>query len=201
MYIYLTRHGETEWNLESRIQGSLDSRLTKRGIEDAKRLSQRLKDVDFDLAYSSTQGRAIETTEIILGERDTEIIKTPDLRELGVGSWEGQLYSYIRENHGDEFEIYVTQPHIYEPKNGGEDFYELEKRVERFIGRLFLTKAETVLVVTHGVTYLMLLNMFEGNELHQLSERKVPRGTALTKIHYSDGKYEIEYENDESHLD
>ena len=50
MYIYLTRHGETEWNLESRIQGSLDSRLTKRGIEDAKRLSQRLKDVDFDLA-------------------------------------------------------------------------------------------------------------------------------------------------------
>lgn len=200
MNIYLTRHGETEWNLESRIQGFLDSKLTKKGRADAEKLALRLRDVDFDIAFSSTQGRAIETAEIIIGDRDIEIVKILELRELGVGNWEGMLYEDIKKNHADEFEIYVTKPHIYEPKNGGEDFYDLEKRITIFMDNLMKLNSENVLIVTHGVTYLMLLNMFDGNELHKLSERKVPKGAALTKAIYEDGRFHIEFENDNEHL-
>lgn len=201
MNIYLTRHGETEWNLEGRIQGFLNSTLTKKGRDDAKKLGKKLENVDFDIAFCSTQGRTIETTEIIIGNRDTKIVKSLELRELGVGSWEGKLYSYIREYHAEEFEIYTTKPHIYEPKNGGEDFHALEERVRRFMDLLPKLSAKNVLIVTHGITYLMLLNMFEGKELSQLSERAVPKGTALTKIKYENEKYTIVYENDVEHLD
>lgn len=45
--IYLTRHGETVWNIENRLQGSKDSELTASGISDAKLLSEKLAKVSF----------------------------------------------------------------------------------------------------------------------------------------------------------
>jgi len=53
MKIYLTRHGETEWNLEGRLQGSLDAKLTQKGIEEATMLGESLKGVEFDMIFSS----------------------------------------------------------------------------------------------------------------------------------------------------
>ncbi|MGE5678709.1 MAG: phosphoglycerate mutase family protein, partial [Pseudomonadota bacterium] len=46
MKLYITRHGETEWNLEGRMQGWQNSDLTEKGVENAKRLGKRLKDIE-----------------------------------------------------------------------------------------------------------------------------------------------------------
>ncbi len=90
MNIYLTRHSQTEWNLVRRIQGFLDSPLTKKGIKDAKKLRDRLTDVDIDVVFSSTQGRAVKTAEIVMEGKEGIIIKSEELRELGVGLWQGR---------------------------------------------------------------------------------------------------------------
>ena len=55
MKIYFTRHGQTEWNVLRKLQGWNNSNLTEKGIEYAMRLAHRLKDVDFDYIYSSSQ--------------------------------------------------------------------------------------------------------------------------------------------------
>src|SRR5690554_4521335 len=89
MKIYLTRHGQTEWNVIGKLQGWGNSNLTEKGIENAKRLSQRLKEVNFDYVYSSPQQRALDTAKLIRGDRNIEINVLDDLREIGFGSWEG----------------------------------------------------------------------------------------------------------------
>lgn len=87
--LYITRHGQTEWNIENRLQGWRDSNLTEKGIEDAVNLSERLKDVDFTHIYTSTQKRAIETAKILRRKRDIKIIELDELKEIGFGEWEG----------------------------------------------------------------------------------------------------------------
>ena len=67
--LYLVRHGQTEFNVQERIQGLCDSGLTEKGRADAAKLAKALADVDFKEVYASTLGRAIQTAEIVQGSR------------------------------------------------------------------------------------------------------------------------------------
>ena len=60
--LIIIRHGETEWNVEGRLMGQLDSRLTPAGVAQAGRLAGRLGGVNVHALYSSDLGRA-ETNE------------------------------------------------------------------------------------------------------------------------------------------
>ena len=73
MKLYITRHGETQWNTEKKMQGWQNSDLTGQGIENATRLGERLKDVDFSNIYSSPLGRAMDTANHIKGDRNKRI--------------------------------------------------------------------------------------------------------------------------------
>ncbi|QIB27248.1 histidine phosphatase family protein [Caloranaerobacter azorensis] len=92
MKIYITRHGETEWNKLGKMQGWKDSNLTIKGIEDAKKLGKSLAHIEFDKIYCSPLRRAIDTANYIKGDKNTEIIITESLKEMGFGSWEGMEY-------------------------------------------------------------------------------------------------------------
>src|SRR3712207_163192 len=96
--IYLTRHGQTEWNLNKRLQGWKNSPLTKLGISQAKALGERLKDTQIDVIYSSPIERAYKTAEIIKGNKDIEIIKHDGLKEFNYGDWEGLTIDEIEKN-------------------------------------------------------------------------------------------------------
>ena len=63
--VIFIRHGETEWNLQNRTQGHLNSPLTERGITQAREAAEKLKDYKFDIVVSSHLGRAYETAKII----------------------------------------------------------------------------------------------------------------------------------------
>lgn len=200
MKIYLTRHSQTEWNLINKIQGFLDSPLTQKGIEDAIRLGKRLSDVKLDTIYTSTQGRARKTGEIIRLGREIELIALEELRELGVGNWQGMFYEDIIRNYPEQFRLYTTKPHLYIPENGGETYPDFEKRVGNFIELIINRDHKNILIVTHGLTYMMLLNLFEEKPLKNLTDRKVPTGTALALVEYKSNKFNIIYEGDDSHL-
>lgn len=72
--IYLTRHGQTLWNIENRLQGRGNSKLTEEGKGRAEMLSKRMKNIHIDTIYSSPLERAFITANIIKGDRDIEII-------------------------------------------------------------------------------------------------------------------------------
>jgi len=94
--IWLVRHGETEWNVAGRRQGSLDSPLTPRGIEQAvaagRVLRAALRERTDVVLECSPLGRAQRTAEIVcreLGWPETSIVTHPLLAELRQGTWEG----------------------------------------------------------------------------------------------------------------
>jgi broad specificity phosphatase PhoE len=63
-HLTFVRHGETEWNLQGRVMGHLDSALTPTGIEQARRLAARLRGTEFDAIYTSDLGRAEATAPV-----------------------------------------------------------------------------------------------------------------------------------------
>ena len=102
--IYITRHGETEWNAEGRIQGHTDVPLSERGREQAQMLARRLAGVRIDAAYSSDLSRAAETARVALGERDVPLAFTSDLREYNKGVFEGMTAAEYQRKFPHLFE-------------------------------------------------------------------------------------------------
>ena len=94
--LLLVRHGETQWNKESRFQGIRDIPLNDNGKEQGRKASEFLKDISIDFAVSSSMLRPKETAEIILQRHPgVELTTTPELIEICHGLWEGKLESEI----------------------------------------------------------------------------------------------------------
>ncbi len=67
MKLYLIRHGQTDWNLKGKIQGSKDIELNSNGVIQAEQLSEKIIESNYEISkiYSSQQNRAIKTAEIL----------------------------------------------------------------------------------------------------------------------------------------
>jgi broad specificity phosphatase PhoE len=199
MKIYFTRHGQTEWNVLRKLQGWNNSNLTEKGIEYAKLLAHRLKDVDFDYIYSSSQQRALDTAKIIRGNRKSEIICLEELKEIKFGLWEGMELSKVQELYREEYDTYLNRPHQYEPLEG-ESFSEVYARVERALDKILSTEAENILIVSHGITLKVLTAIIKGIPLEELYKISVQPGTALNICQYDENGFRFIVEGDTSHL-
>lgn len=193
MKIYLTRHGQTHWNKIEKLQGWKDSELTEKGIESARKLGEEVKNIDFDIAFTSDLGRTVKTAEIVLEGRDVEILPLKELRELSLGKWEGELFHDLKNSEEDKgLEIYFNKPHLHKME-GTEDFYDLMERIDRFFQEyIFGENYENVLIVTHGVTVIAILNYIESISVENFWREKLVEGCEISLIDYSNGNFTIE---------
>src|SRR5690349_7599240 len=102
MKLFPVRHGETEWNVEGREIGQLDSALTLRGVQQAEALAQRLSELRIDALYSSDLGRAMRTAEIISLECGVPVVADPALRERHMGIFQGLTTDESRKRYPAE---------------------------------------------------------------------------------------------------
>ena len=201
MNIYLTRHGQTEWNIESKLQGWGDSPLTEKGVSDAKLLGNRLKDIDFDIIYCSTSKRAIHTADIIKGHRNIEVKKDNDLREINVGIWQGRHLEEIKKENPEQHYNYWYKPHLYTPCNEGESFEELQKRSIKIIEEIIEEdKYKNILIVSHGITLKVITTYFQNKPLEKLWDPPFMEGTSLSLIQIENNNITVPYYGDISHL-
>ena len=197
--LYITRHGETEWNIEGRMQGWYDSPLTDLGVNQAYWLHERLKDMDFNAIYSSPAGRAYKTAEILKGERDMQIIAHESLREMDLSEWVGLDQKGIKEKDEEQFYNYWNAPHLYKPLSG-EDFLELQHRITSGIREIIKNhKDETILIVTHTMTLKALMASLKGESISTIWNPPVIKQTSLTVIEIDEDKINIEMYADASH--
>jgi len=89
MEILLTRHGQTEWNLLKKVQGKADIELNEKGIEQAEKTRDSLKNEKVDLILCSPLKRAIQTAEIINQGRNIRMIIDERVSERDFGEFEG----------------------------------------------------------------------------------------------------------------
>ena len=89
MELYLIRHGETDYNKERKIQGSCDIPLNEYGRELARETAEGLKDIPFDVIFTSPLCRARETAEWIARGRQIPVYEDKRLQEICFGEYEG----------------------------------------------------------------------------------------------------------------
>lgn len=97
---YMIRHGETDWNVQRRLQGHSDIALNSNGEQQARTLSENFK-VAVSKVVSSDLIRAHQTAKLVFPNR--EISTTPALREVHLGVAEGLTREILIEQFGQEF--------------------------------------------------------------------------------------------------
>lgn len=104
--LYIVRHGKTMLNTTDRVQGWSDAVLTPAGEEVVTNAGVGLKNIDFQNAYSSDSGRAVQTADLILDEneqtKEVQVQKDSGLREFNFGTYEGDLNDSMWQDVADE---------------------------------------------------------------------------------------------------
>ncbi len=168
--IYLARHGETDWNVQRRLQGGTDTELNDTGRSQARELARRLAGIQLDAIYSSQLQRSKKTAASVAGDRPFESLA--ELNEQSLGKFEGVYLD------GRDPELELEFDHRYadpdDTLDGGESVNQHLARVERAL-ELIRSRHPSgqVLVVGHGGTNdqilrsLLDLTAGQAGEIHQ----------------------------------
>ncbi|MFD1205229.1 histidine phosphatase family protein [Sporosarcina contaminans] len=198
--IYLTRHGETRWNLENRFQGSQDSPLTDKGIHNAMMLGERLNTIDFHAIYSSPIKRAYDTAQLIKSDKTIPIVAVEDLKEIHFGVWEGKTKDEIETDI--EYKNFWNKPHIYNHKpHKGEDLHTFKQRVENAVRKIIVeNKDGNILIVAHAVVIKAILSFTMNISIEKMWDPPFIHGTSLTLFNYDGKEFNFEMIGDTAHF-
>ncbi|MFN3652164.1 MAG: histidine phosphatase family protein [Armatimonadota bacterium] len=150
----LIRHGETQWNLDGRVQGHKDVALTPRGEEQARRLADWLAHEQLDALYSSDLLRARRTAEIIAAARPetpAEIRIDPRVREAGMGVFEGMTAQEMAASeHAAAYRAWREDALRNRPP-GGETLEDLLRRCMAAVREMVEGHpGQSIAIVAHG---------------------------------------------------
>lgn len=157
--IYLVRHGQTQFNVERRMQGSLDSPLTELGHRQAQAvaalLAREIPDAAGWRLISSPQPRARITAGYIGEALGLPIELEPRIRELATGGFEGRFRD----------EIIAGLPEALRPEwafhgPGGESYEDLVQRLQSWVDDLPPEPERKVIAVCHGLSGRVLRGRF-----------------------------------------
>jgi broad specificity phosphatase PhoE len=146
--IALARHGESETAARGVVGG--DTTLSRRGLDEARALGERLRHRAIDLCVTSNARRTVETAALALAGRDVPTLVDNDLGDIRFGSFEGKRL--------DEYRAWVERNPPDEAPPGGESRVETLRRFARAFRRLLERREPTVLVVAHGLTLRSVLD-------------------------------------------
>src|SRR2546421_444789 len=161
--ILLARHGETVFNVEGRWQGQSASRLTERGLAQARELARALADEPIAAVYSSDLGRAVDTAAEVAKLHHLAVTTDERLREIDTGAWTGKGRAEITAEFPGGLEAWATQPTSMRLPNG-ETLFEAQTRALAFFAqRMPAHAAQTVVVISHGaIGQTILVNAMGG---------------------------------------
>ncbi len=190
--IYLIRHGETDQNKRKCLQGRSDIELNEYGRELARKTAEGLKEIDFDIIFSSPLKRARETAEIIKGDREVPVLCEERIQEISFGEYEGLCYGKDNYSIPDkDFMNFFNKPQEYMTPPGGESFEEIIERTGDFLQEILQKeelKDKNILLSTHGCALKALLSNVCGSSLADFWGEGVHKNCAVSLIEVKDGK-------------
>jgi 2,3-bisphosphoglycerate-dependent phosphoglycerate mutase len=201
MKIYFVRHGSTD-SLEKNICQSDNEPLSQKGIEEAKQLAKRFKNIKIDLVISSPYTRAIQTAKYISKEHKTsklfiEVLKPKEV--IGKSHDDKEVKAILEKIH----KMYIKD--ISWHYNDEENYQDLKKRATKAIIYLEKLKQENIIVVSHGnflcfLAGLMMLNdLFSPEIFLKLKDTMRLYRTGVSIVTYDDNQWKLECWNDTSH--
>jgi probable phosphoglycerate mutase len=199
--LIVIRHGETDWNRQHRFQGQIDVPLNALGLEQARRLGQRLAQEPVDRVIVSDLQRARQTAQGLAEAPGRRLQIEPLWREQGFGLLEGLDVPTIRSQHADLWTQWLRHDADYALPQGGESNVAFHARVLQALQALLAEHAGArVAVVTHGGVLDMLWRHAQGLPLSGPRECEIPN-TGINRMRWTDGRLQITDWGDAAHLE
>ncbi|RNC69227.1 MAG: alpha-ribazole phosphatase [Desulfuromonadales bacterium] len=157
--IHLIRHGEVEGAGVPRYNGHTDVALSERGRAQYHALKERFNGARIAACYTSDLFRCAWGAEVLGSHLGVAPVRTPELREMGVGIWEGKSWAELMEQYPDQWRARLADIVNYRVPEG-ESVLDVHSRVMPAINDIVERhRGEEVLVVAHGgVNRIILLN-------------------------------------------
>ncbi len=165
-YLALVRHGQSEWNAKNWWTGLTDIGLTEVGAKEAESAGEHLKDIHFDVAFTSVLSRAKDTWSIIQNQlqgKDIPTLSDPSLNERDYGDLTGKDKWQIKKDFGDEQFLKWRRGWDTPPPNG-ESLKDVYERLVPYYESTILPYIENgknVIVVAHGNSLRALVKHLE----------------------------------------
>lgn len=182
--IYIVRHGQTDWNIDGRLNSFTETQLNKHGENEARLFAMSFQSANLFVTkiFSSTSRRAIQTAAIISSIVNVPYEPIAALREVDLGIFEGKTYDEIDKSkelkeHYDKWLSGAVVPHIAE---------DLKSCVNRIEESYRLIKVQDCLVITHGIfTRMLLLHSILGSNVSRFKALQIDN-LSVTKIETGD---------------
>ena len=190
MLLYVLRHG----NKLKKVQGTMDIPLAPEGIELAEKTGKALRDVPFDICFTSPLTRARQTAQCVLGDREIPVIEDKRIQEIDFGVLEGTQFKDAQGKIvSREMEIFFEDPLNFKRPENGENISDILKRTREFWIEKTTDPAladKTVLVSSHGCAVRALLQNIYQDPAH-FWHGCVPPNCSINLVEVKDGKIRL----------
>lgn len=179
--LVIIRHGQSEWNKANIFTGWVDVDLSEKGVEEANKAADLLKDFKFDEAYSSVLKRANRTLDIILdkiGQSDIPTTRNKNLNERMYGDLQGKNKDQAREEFGEE-QVHIWRRSFDTPPPGGESLKDTLERVTPYFEKEIepkLRAGENIIIAAHGNSLRALIMKLENIAPENIVSVEIPTG-------------------------
>lgn len=203
MDIVLVRHGETDWNVEKRLQGHIDIPLNEVGVRQAAALGRALAGETFDAVFASDLQRAVQTAAVIATPRSMPVQQDAGLRERCFGAFEGLRPQDIEAQYPQEFVLWRArdvQAQFPAGERVAETLQGFYERVNTALDRVIASGAHRrIAVVAHGGVLDCIYRRAKGIALD------VPRdfemlNASINRLTWDGARLEVVTWSDVSHL-
>ncbi|OGH21243.1 MAG: hypothetical protein A2958_01970 [Candidatus Levybacteria bacterium RIFCSPLOWO2_01_FULL_38_13] len=187
----LVRHGESTWNAKGVWTGWQDPPLSIRGIEESRKAGKKLKDIKFDLAFTSDLLRAQQTLKqigYVLKEQILAVV-SPALKERNYGTYTGKnKWSILKELGEEGFKKLRRGWDV--PVPNGETLKDVYNRTVPYYEKEILPKlkeGKNVLVSAHGNSLRALVKYLDGLTDTEVENLEIPTGEVIVYKVGTDG--------------
>jgi probable phosphoglycerate mutase len=198
----LVRHGETDWNVERRLQGHTNICLNQHGVAQAKNMARALKAIDlqFDALYTSDLIRAADTAKEIENAFHTTASIDPALRERHLGVLQG-LTTIDAPKLEPELWLSHLSRAIDQDLRGGESIRQFAERIHGALEKIRIQHTgKTILLVSHGGALDMMYRLASNQSLESAKAVSVPNAS-LNWISHNGISWNVDRWADVSHLE
>lgn len=187
--ILVIRHGETDWNAQGRLQGTLDTPLNQRGHRQAEAAAQALRTLGVQTIFASPMLRARKTAEIISGALGVPVVFREALREKHFGTLQGLSPEELEARYGSALWAMRTALDLAPP--GGETNRQVIQRLQPVIEEIKALD-QRVLLVTHGALSRVIYRMLTHADDEAFGRFRMDNCEILTFRPADEGRYTCE---------
>lgn len=191
-FLVLVRHGESTYNAKGVWTGWLNPPLSEKGLEEAKQAGELLKDIKFDISYTSDLLRAQQTLDEIKKILGTELktIISPEIKERNYGDYTDKNKWEVEKQLSEEEFKKLRRSFDY-PVPNGESLKDVYSRtVPYYRGEILpkLIQGQNILISAHGNSLRALTKYLENISDEEIENLEIPTGQVIVYQIDSEGR-------------